>query len=48
MVRKAQPTVSLQLKKLRTARILSCRKEGRKCIYRVSDQATVKIMRMME
>ncbi|NYZ73710.1 winged helix-turn-helix transcriptional regulator [Candidatus Micrarchaeota archaeon] len=45
MVKKAQPTVSLQLKKLRAARILSCRKEGRKCIYRVSDP---KVKRMLE
>jgi len=45
MVGKAQPTVSLQLKKLRAARILSCRKEGRKCIYRVSDP---KVKRMLE
>ncbi len=34
---KAQPTVSLQLKKLVAAGILESRKEGVKCIYRVSD-----------
>ncbi len=37
MLGKAQPTVSLQLKKLAAAGILESRKEGVKCIYRVSD-----------
>jgi len=45
MVGKAQPTVSLQLKKLRAAGILSLRKEGAKSIYRVSEQ---RIRRMLE
>jgi ArsR family transcriptional regulator len=47
MVGKAQPTVSLQLKKLRAARVLSCRRDGRKCIYRVSDPKVKRILEMI-
>ncbi|MFH0885248.1 MAG: metalloregulator ArsR/SmtB family transcription factor [Candidatus Micrarchaeota archaeon] len=45
MVGKAQPTVSLQLKKLHEAGVVSCRKDGVKSIYRVSDP---KIKRLLE
>ncbi len=37
LVGKAQPTVSLQLKKLVSCGVLSYRKDGVKSIYRVSD-----------
>jgi ArsR family transcriptional regulator len=47
MVGKAQPTVSLQLKKLVRAGVLSCRKDGTKSIYRVSEQKVKKMLELV-
>jgi ArsR family transcriptional regulator len=44
LVGKAQPTVSLQLKKLVAAGVLSFRKEGAKSIYRVSNPNVAKLL----
>ncbi len=44
MVGKAQPTVSLALKKLRAAGVVACRRDGAKCIYRVCDPRVGRIM----
>ena len=38
LVSRAQPTVSLQLKYLANAGILSNRREGKKVIYKISDR----------
>ena len=47
MVGKAQPTVSLQLKKLSDCGVLACRKDGVKCIYRVSDKRVKKLLELV-
>jgi DNA-binding transcriptional ArsR family regulator len=47
LVGKAQPTVSLQLKKLASAGVLSCRKEGTKSIYSVSDRRIPKLLEVL-
>jgi len=44
MVGRAQPTVSLQLKRLVKAGILSARKDGKKIIYRISDARVKKLL----
>ncbi|MEW6721627.1 MAG: metalloregulator ArsR/SmtB family transcription factor [Candidatus Micrarchaeota archaeon] len=44
MLGKAQPTVSLQLKKLVSAGVLSFRKDGTKSIYFVSDPRAKKLI----
>lgn len=45
IVRRAQPTVSLQLKYLLKAGILSSRRDGKKMLYRVADARVRKMMR---
>ena len=45
LVKRAQPTVSLQLKYLLKAGILSSRREGKKVLYRITDRRTVKFLR---
>lgn len=46
LVKRAQPTVSLQLKYLLNAGILSSRREGKKVLYRISDARTEKFLRL--
>jgi len=48
MVGKAQPTVSLALKKLLEAGVVSCRKDGVKSIYRVSEPKAKKMLELVE
>jgi len=48
MVGKAQPTVSLQLKKLVASGVLSCRKDGVRAIYRVSDPRIKKLLELVK
>lgn len=48
LVGKAQPTVSLQLKKLVSAGVLSFKREGTKCIYRVSNPKIAKVLRTVK
>ncbi len=45
LVDRAQPTVSLQLKHLTKAGILSARKEGKKVIYMISDARVKKLLK---
>ncbi|MFA6530822.1 MAG: metalloregulator ArsR/SmtB family transcription factor [Candidatus Micrarchaeia archaeon] len=45
LVGRAQPTVSLQLKKLVRAGILACRKDGTKMLYRVVNPKVAVILR---
>lgn len=45
LVKRAQPTVSLQLKCLLKAGILSSRRDGRKVLYRIADGRTEKFLR---
>ncbi len=45
MVKRAQPTVSLQLRCLLEAGILSSRREGKKVIYRISNSRVKRILR---
>ena len=47
VVGRAQPTVSLQLKRLVNAGILSSRREGRKVLYRISDGRIKALFRAM-
>lgn len=47
LVGKAQPTVSLQLKKLVRSGALSCRKEGTKSIYRIHDGRIAKLLELL-
>jgi len=44
LVGRAQPTVSLQLKRLVKAGILSARKDGKKVIYKISDARVKKLL----
>ena len=44
LVGRAQPTVSLQLKYLAEAGVLSARREGRKIIYKISDTRVMKLI----
>lgn len=44
LVKRAQPTVSLQLKRLVKAGVLSSRREGKKVIYWVSDARVKKLL----
>jgi ArsR family transcriptional regulator, lead/cadmium/zinc/bismuth-responsive transcriptional repressor len=44
IVGRAQPTVSLQLKRLVKTGILSARKDGKKIIYRISDARVKKLL----
>ena len=43
LVSRAQPTVSLQLKYLANAGILSNRREGKKVIYKISDRHVLRL-----
>ncbi len=43
LVSRAQPTVSLQLKYLAKAGILSNRREGKKMIYKISDRHVLRL-----
>ena len=45
LVKRAQPTVSLQLKYLLKAGILSSRRKGKKVLYRIVDGRTEKFLR---
>jgi ArsR family transcriptional regulator len=45
LVKRAQPTVSLQLKYLLKAGILSSRRDGKKVLYRIADGRTEKFLR---
>lgn len=45
LVRRAQPTVSLQLKYLLKAGILSSRRDGKKVIYRISGREARSFLR---
>ncbi len=47
LVRKAQPTVSLQLKKLHESGVVSFRKDGTKCIYSIADKRVGKMLEMV-
>lgn len=47
MVGKAQPTVSLALGKLLDSGIVSCRKDGVKSIYRVSEPKVKKMLELV-
>lgn len=47
MLGKAQPTVSLQLKKLVAAGVLSFRKDGAKAIYSVSDPRAARLLEVV-
>ena len=47
MLGKAQPTVSLQLKKLVGAGVLAFRKDGVKSIYRVADPRAAKLIEVV-
>jgi len=44
LVKRAQPTISLQLKYLVKTGILSSRKEGKKVLYKISDPRIIKLM----
>lgn len=44
LVGRAQPTVSLQLKYLAGAGVLSARREGRKILYKISDARVRKLI----
>ncbi len=46
IVKRAQPTVSLQLKYLANVGVLSSRRDGKRVIYRVADQRARRLMRM--
>jgi len=48
LVGKAQPTVSLQLKKLVQAGAISSRREGTKSIYRVCDRRIAKLLELLK
>lgn len=48
MVRRAQPTVSLQLRKLVRAGVLSFHREGNNVIYRVANPKIVKLLRIFQ
>lgn len=45
LVKRAQPTVSLQLKYLVKAGLLAFRRGGKKMLYRISDKKTEKFLR---
>jgi len=45
LVRRAQPTVSLQLKYLLKAGILSSRRDGKRVLYRIANSRTEKFLR---
>lgn len=45
LVKRAQPTVSLQLKYLLKAGILSSRRDGKKVLYKICDRQTEKFLR---
>ena len=45
LVKRAQPTVSLQLKYLLKAGILSSRRDGKKVLYKIADLRTEKFLR---
>ncbi len=47
LVNRAQPTVSLQLKYLAKAGILSNRKEGKKMIYKISNRQVLRLFGKM-
>ena len=44
---KSQPNVSLQLKRLEEAGILSSRKDGTKVMYSIDDQRILKILNLL-
>lgn len=48
IVKRAQPTVSLQLKCLSKAGVVSSRREGKKIIYKIADARVGKLMRQVE
>ena len=45
LVKRAQPTVSLQLKYLLEAGVLSSRRDGKKVLYRIADGRTERFLR---
>jgi DNA-binding transcriptional ArsR family regulator len=45
LVKRAQPTVSLQLKYLLKAGLLSSRRDGKKVLYKISGRQTEKFLR---
>ncbi|MFO7872018.1 MAG: metalloregulator ArsR/SmtB family transcription factor [Candidatus Undinarchaeales archaeon] len=47
-VDRAQPTVSLQLKKLEEADILEKRKDGRRIFYKIKDERIKEILKILE
>jgi ArsR family transcriptional regulator len=48
IVGRAQPTVSLQLKKLVAAGVLSFRKDGTKVLYRVTNPKVALVLRALD
>jgi len=47
-VKKAQPTVSLQLKLLALSGVITSEKEGRKVFYKIKDKRIAKLMKALE
>lgn len=45
IVKRAQPTVSLQLKYLVNAGVLSARRDGRKIFYKISDKRVLRLLK---
>lgn len=45
LVKRAQPTVSLQLKRLSKSGILSSRRDGKKILYKISDKRVKSLVR---
>ncbi len=45
LVKRAQPTISLQLKYLTKAGILSNKREGKKIIYRIKDRRALQLFK---
>ena len=45
--RKSQPNVSLHLKKLVRAGVLSSRRDGQRIFYRVKDRRVISLLRML-
>lgn len=45
---KSQPNVSLHLKKMEKAGILSSRKESTKVLYKVKDRRVIKVMQILK
>jgi len=46
LVHRAQPTVSLQLKYLVEAGLLSSRRDGKKILYKIIDKRIIKIIKL--